>query len=63
MDQDKKPEKTTSQSSQIAELLKKSNNILITISKNPSVDQLSACLGLTLALNKADKHASAVFSV
>lgn len=62
MDQDKKPEKTTSQSSQIAEILKKSNNILITISKNPSVDQLSACLGLTLALNKADKHASAVFS-
>ncbi len=62
MDQVNKTDKKSSQASQIADLLKKSNNILVTISKNPSVDQLTACLGLTLALNKADKHASAVFS-
>lgn len=42
--------------------LKQSKNILVTVSSNPSVDQLAACLGLTLWLNKADKHATAVFS-
>ncbi len=42
--------------------LKQSKNILVTVSSNPSVDQLAACLGLTLWLNKLDKHATAVFS-
>jgi len=46
----------------IADRLKQSNNILVTVSNNPSVDQLSACIGLTLALNKLGKHATAVFS-
>jgi hypothetical protein len=46
----------------IADRLKQSNNILVTVSSNPSVDQLSACIGLTLALNKMGKHATAVFS-
>lgn len=46
----------------IADRLKQSNNILVTVSSNPSVDQLSACIGLTLALNKLGKHATAVFS-
>jgi hypothetical protein len=47
------------------ELVKKlagSNNILVTVSSNPSVDQLSAAIGLTLLLNKMKKHATAVFS-
>ena len=48
--------------SQIVEKLKSSNNILITVSRDPSIDQLSACLGLSLILNKMDKHATAVFS-
>ena len=48
--------------SQIADKLKNSNNILVTVSRNPSVDQLAACLGLTLILNKLDKHVAAVFS-
>ncbi|HSX00214.1 MAG TPA: hypothetical protein VLH38_04225 [Patescibacteria group bacterium] len=46
----------------IAERLKQSNNILVTVSNNPSVDQLASCIGLTLALNKMGKHATAVFS-
>src|ERR1700759_3403141 len=46
----------------IADRLKQANNILVTVSANPSVDQLAACIGLTLALNKLGKHATAVFS-
>jgi len=47
---------------QIAERIKQANNILVTVSANPSVDQLAACIGLTLLLTKMDKHATAVFS-
>jgi hypothetical protein len=47
---------------QLADKLKSANNILVTVSRNPSVDQLSALLGLTLLLNKQSKHAVAVFS-
>jgi hypothetical protein len=46
----------------IVDKLKQSTNILVTVSANPTVDQLAACLGLTLWLNKIDKHATAVFS-
>ena len=42
--------------------LKGANNILVTVSANPSVDQLAACIGLTIMLNKLKKHATAVFS-
>ena len=47
---------------QIVERIKQASNILVTVSNNPSVDQLSACIGMTLLLNKMDKHATAVFS-
>lgn len=50
------------QKQQLIDKLKSANNILVTVSANPSVDQLSACIGLTIALNKLDKHATAVFS-
>ena len=46
----------------IAEKIKQSANILVTVGANPSVDALTAALGLTLMLNKLDKHATAVFS-
>ena len=46
----------------IADKLKTANNILVTVSNNPSVDQLSSCIGLALAFNKMGKHATAVFS-
>jgi hypothetical protein len=35
---------------------------LVTVSRDPTVDQLAACLGLTLLLNKMGKHAAAIFS-
>ena len=38
------------------------NNILVTVSRNPSVDQLTSTLGLSLALNKMNKRSVAVFS-
>lgn len=47
---------------QIVERVKQANNILVTVSSDPSVDQLAACIGVTLLLNKMDKHATAVFS-
>ena len=46
----------------LVEKLQGANNILVTVSTNPSVDQLTALLGLTLWLNKADKRAVAIFS-
>lgn len=47
---------------QVVERLKQATNVLVTVSNNPSVDQLAACIGLTLLLNKMGKHATAVFS-
>ena len=47
---------------QLADRLKSANNILVTVSRDPSIDQLAACLGLTLLLNKMKKHSVAVFS-
>lgn len=47
---------------QIIDRLKQANNILITVSNNPSVDQLAACIGFTLLINKLGKHGTAVFS-
>jgi len=46
----------------VTDKVKNSTNILVTVSTDPSVDELSAALGLTLLLNKMDKHATAVFS-
>lgn len=48
--------------SQLIAKLKSANYVLVTVSRNPSVDQLAALIGLTLLLNKAGKHAAAVFS-
>jgi hypothetical protein len=47
---------------QIVEKIKASTNILVTVSNDPSVDALSAALGLTLILDKLEKHPTAVFS-
>jgi hypothetical protein len=48
--------------SQLLERLQTANNILVTVSSNPSVDQLAAAIGLTLMLNKVGKQGTAVFS-
>lgn len=47
---------------QIVERIKEATNVLVTVSANPSVDQLSGAIGLTLLLNKLGKHGTAVFS-
>lgn len=47
---------------QIVERIKGSSNILVTVGTNPSVDALSAALGLTIMLNAMSKHATAVVS-
>lgn len=62
MDQNNTPAKEQSIKQQAVEHLKNANNVLVTVSTNPSVDQLAACIGLTLMMNKLDKHATAVFS-
>lgn len=47
---------------QIVERIKDSSNILVTVSQDPSVDELSAALGLTIMLGTLKKHATAVVS-
>ncbi len=47
---------------EVIEHLKKANNVLVTVSNNPSADQLSAAIAITLVLNKLNKHATAVYS-
>ena len=54
--------KNTTDKQQIIDSIKDSEAILVTVSRNPSVDELSAALGFTLLANKMDKHATAVFS-
>ncbi|MCR5572242.1 MAG: hypothetical protein K6F57_00495 [Candidatus Saccharibacteria bacterium] len=48
--------------SQVAERVRASDNVLVALSKDPSVDELSAALGLTFILDKMGKHATAIFS-
>src|SRR3990167_5071269 len=47
---------------QIVEKIRQSANILVTVGSNPSVDELSAALGLTAMINGLNKHATAVVS-
>lgn len=54
--------KNESPEKQLLSKIKSVNNILITVSRNPNVDQLTAALGLSIALNKLGKRSVAVFS-
>ena len=47
---------------QVLEQVKGANNVLLAVSSNPTVDELAAAIGFTLALNKMNKHATTVFS-
>lgn len=47
---------------QVAERVGEAHNILVTLSKNPGVDDLSAAIGLALMLDKMGKHVTAIFS-
>lgn len=57
-----KKQKMENTRAQLLERLQTANNILVTVSSSPSVDQLSAAIGLTLMLNRVGKQATAVFS-
>ncbi len=61
MDQNQN-EPAISPKQQAVERVRQSNNVLVTVKTNPTVDELAAAIGLTLMLNKLGKHATAVFS-
>ena len=54
--------KTESPKRQLVNKIKSVNNILVTVSRSPSVDELASTIGLTMALNKLGKRSVAVFS-
>jgi hypothetical protein len=47
---------------QVVEKVRAGDNVLVALSNNPSVDEMAAAIGLTLALDKIGKHATAIFS-
>lgn len=47
---------------QVVEKIKASSKILITVSNDPSLDALSAALGLALLLDTQEKYATAIYS-
>lgn len=46
----------------IGEKIRSSENILVALSRNPSVDEMSAAIGLTLFLDELQKHTTAIYS-
>ena len=50
------------QKNQIVELLRASENLVITVSQRPDSDQISAAIGLAEILHKLNKHADVVIS-
>lgn len=59
------PDATTSSTDIPKEVIKKiaeSQNVLIALSSDPSVDEISAAIGLSLFLDKLDKRATAIYS-
>lgn len=48
--------------SQVATKIVEAHNILIALSSDPSVDEISAAIGLALYLDKIDKHVTAIYS-
>ena len=46
----------------VVEKIKASENILIALSKNPNIDEISAALGLAMILDTMHKHVTAIFS-
>jgi nanoRNase/pAp phosphatase (c-di-AMP/oligoRNAs hydrolase) len=47
---------------QIVSVINSKKNFLITVGKDPCVDDLASALGLTIVLNKLGKHVTALFS-
>lgn len=46
----------------VVEKVENASNILVTVSKNPTADELSAAIGLTMMLDGIGKHATAIYS-
>ena len=46
----------------VAEKIKSCENILVALSRDPSVDEISAAIGLTMILDKIGKHVTAIYS-
>ncbi len=47
---------------QVGDKIKEADNILVTLSRNPSVDEITAALGLAIYLDKIGKHVTAIYS-
>ena len=47
---------------EVAKKIQDSENVLVALSSDPSVDEMAAALALTLALDSLDKHATAIYS-
>lgn len=52
----------TSARDALIEQIKQSENILVALSANPTIDELTSALGLTLILNKTKDHVTTIFS-
>jgi len=46
----------------IVDKIKESENILVALSRDPSVDEIAAAIGLTLFLDSLQKHTTAIYS-
>lgn len=53
---------STAVAQQIAAAINGGKNVLVTVSIDPSVDELASAVGMTFLLGKLGKHATAVFS-
>lgn len=47
---------------EVSDRIRNASNVLIALSKDPSIDELSAALSLSLILDKLNKRATAIFS-
>lgn len=47
---------------EVSDRIRNASNVLIALSKDPSIDEFSAALGLSLILDKLNKRATAIFS-
>lgn len=46
----------------LSEQIKKADNVLVAVNSNPTIDELTSALALTLMLNKNDRRAVTIFS-
>lgn len=56
------PEQLGDITKKVADKIKACENILITLSKDPNVDEIAAAIGLSMILNQLGKHVTAIYS-